>query len=95
MNAVARVGGNAVVAGRGDLIRGGRGREGRGRRSALRVGGLSLSALREAPIPSLAARSHAFGNWNRRPLSPIAPSPTVTGCPPPARGTVHQGARGP
>ena len=30
MNAAARVVGSVVVAGRGDLIRGGRGREGRG-----------------------------------------------------------------
>jgi hypothetical protein len=30
MNAAALVGGSDVVAGRGDLIRGGRGREGRG-----------------------------------------------------------------
>jgi hypothetical protein len=29
MNAAVRVGGSHVVAGRGDLIRGGRGREGR------------------------------------------------------------------
>jgi hypothetical protein len=39
MNAAVRVGGSDVVAGRGDLLRGGRGREGRGleRRTALRV----------------------------------------------------------
>jgi hypothetical protein len=38
MNAAARVEGSDVVAGRGDLIRGGRGREGEGARRTGRVG---------------------------------------------------------
>jgi hypothetical protein len=65
MNAAARVGGSDVVAGRGDLIRGGRGREGgealrRVRRTVLRGAGVRARSVR-AELPAGQHRLRATG----------------------------------
>jgi hypothetical protein len=80
MNAAARVGGSDVVAGRGDLIRGGRRREVGEARASHRVGVLILPFMERgiaaAGVRSARALTHGHHSPRHRPspLTPRAPS---------------------